>query len=176
MKKNVRPNPGDEAPIIPHASYLVYEDDDGVTERVSRRSHLVDFYTANGDHLETIEHGGALASMKYLLDPNAPLPQPVKCGPSYWPGDPRNPAGYFAVFYDKYGNRIKSYRFDLESRQLIISETPGGKNICPLGKVGTLDLSRISDEEKIATIQALMKLEKERLAAEAEPKEKCSLQ
>ncbi len=139
--------------IIPGASYLVYEDDD-ITDKVSCNSQLVHFYSADGEHLVQVQHDNKFTKMKHLLDPNAPLPQPVTCAIKFWPGyevganTPISEPGYFMVFYDKHSNRIKSYRYDTKARQIILSQTGEQKNLCPIRQLKDLDLSLISDEQK----------------------------
>lgn len=138
--------------IIPNASYLVYECDDGITDKVYRNSQLVHFYTAEGEHIQEVQHDNKFTKMKKRLDPRAPLPRPVKCAIKYWQGNEDNPnagmPGYFVIFYDKNKNRIKSCRFDPEARQIILAQNGEQKDLCPIRKLQDLDLSLMSDEQK----------------------------
>jgi hypothetical protein len=152
--------------IVPNASYLVYECDDGITDKVYRHSQLVHFYTAEGEHIQEIQHDNQFTKMKDLLDPTAPLPRPVRYAIKYWHGYEDNPntgmPGHFVIFYDKNKNRIKSYRFDPEARQIIISQQGEQKDLCPIRQLQGLDLSLIPDEQKSPRTGDVPKVEKEK--------------
>jgi len=153
--------------VIPGASYLVYEDDD-ITGKVSWESKLVHFYSADGEHLAQVQHDNKFTKMKQLLDPKAPLPQPVTCAIELWQGyedganTPASKPGFFMVFYDKHSNRIKSYRYDTETRQIILSQTGEQKDLCPIRQLKALDLSLISEEQKSPRVIDAPKREKEK--------------
>lgn len=105
--------------VIVGASYNVYEGDNGVVGGISGRSQNVSFYTFDGELLQTIKHDFRFPVIERKLDKNAPKPQPMAFAVVHWNaidlglGFKKGVPGYFIIFYDKNGNKIHSYRYDL---------------------------------------------------------------
>jgi hypothetical protein len=106
-------NAAEASPVIPNASYYVFEGNKGISHR--EHGSLVNFYTFDGELLETINvekynANFGFAFLKNKVDPNAPKPQPTKFKIVYWyygkgvPGD-------WTVFFDKNGNIIQAGRY-----------------------------------------------------------------
>lgn len=120
------------SPIIPGASYFIY------VRTLHHEVHdifgpgltsTVIFYSATGDELEKVEEDTNFYEMQSRLDPNAPKPQPTRFAVKYFDGHVFNvkiivnktsrlvcPA-YFIVFYDKHGNVIKYYDYDVKTKK-----------------------------------------------------------
>lgn len=128
--------------IIPNASYFVYDGEESsiLNGMLPLNSKGVTFYTACGDPIQKIEHHFRTSCMKEKLDPAAPKPQPTTYKIVYWSGCPvinlwpfftatKGVPGYFIVFFDKNGNKIKSYRYNINKRKIRIMQEAGNEFI-----------------------------------------------
>lgn len=111
--------------VLEGASYFIYEgaDPEDIIGINSATSHWVTFYTCDGEEVEKIKNVRE-ATLFTRLDPNAPKPQPVTCKIRWWPaftmpfGGTKGVPGWFICFYDKNGNQIDSYQYDIDAYEI----------------------------------------------------------
>lgn len=113
-------------PIVPHASYVVYNGYMKISGGAPTRSRRATFYTYDGNPLQTIEHNQCFDAMRRKIDPRAPKPQPAFCGIISWSGPcAGNEAGDYLRFFDKNYRNIRTYRYNKETGVLTTTSANG---------------------------------------------------
>ena len=83
------------------------------------------YYTFDGELVDRSTDDHDIWHEEAKLDSCAPKPQPVRSKIQYWEaigvglGMTKGVPGWFILFFDKNGNKIDSYRYDMDKKQII---------------------------------------------------------
>jgi len=117
-----------ETGVVSGAAYYVFDGADAHDPLggIPVNCEYVSFYTFDGNLIERRLCNRNVRLLDRMLDQNAAKPQPDSAVIKYRPtpdlgfGTPPEATNWFIIFYDKHGNRIKSYRYDVDNNTILV--------------------------------------------------------